>query len=118
MTRTNVAVTEIKPAGTAAATPVVGTADGLKFKNDGRVVLRVRNTEGAEPNILTAVTTVQVSGFLVEDLAVTVLASGVQYVGPFQPSLFNQPSGADKGYVYLNFADDQADLTVEAYRLS
>jgi hypothetical protein len=41
--------------------------------------------------------------------------SSTRLIGPFTPSLFNQPSGADAGKVYVDVDSSEIKLTV--YRL-
>ncbi len=111
-------VVTIAPGGVAAdpaATAIPN--DGVKFKNDGRVLLRISNADGADVDSVTVETTGNVDGFAVEDLTLPVGSSSTIWAGPFPPSLFNIPSGADKGYAYVDCAGGDTGVTVEAYRL-
>lgn len=96
---TNLAVTEINrttPVDMAAALTAVDGANGNKFDNNGRTVLRVKNT-----NVTTVTVTVEtpgtVDGLAIADLAFTVALNEDKLIGNF-PAIFNQP-GTSQVYV-------------------
>lgn len=72
--------------------------------DSGRVILVVTNGGGA-PITVTAVTTATTYGFEVED-SETVIANGdTAIIGPFEPTVFNQPTGsAFPGKVFVNYS--------------
>jgi len=120
MARTNVPVVAANRVGVSlltAADTVPHTTDGAKFSNDGAVWLLIRNT-GAGAHTVTVQTPQMVEGLAVAELSVGPMAAGdVWLVGPFPPGTFNQQSGADLGYVYVDVVGGGVEVKLQAHRL-
>lgn len=69
----------------------VTTADGFRFKNDGRTVLIVSNDAGALQLAFTP--TQQVDSLDVETRTVTVAASEMWVLGPWPKQIYNDTDG-------------------------
>lgn len=92
MARTEIAVQDVNLVGT---TPTFAAAfvDGNMFKNDGNVIIEVKNTSGAPVNV-TIQTPAKVGGVDLAEIIVSVPATtGHKAIGPFDPTLFNQAGG-------------------------
>lgn len=120
MARTNVPVVQVTRAGVSALTAadtVPHTTDGAKFSNDGAVQLLIRNT-GAGAHSVTVQTPRTEEGLAVAELTVGPMAAGdVWLVGPFPPETFNQQSGVDLGYVYVDVVGGGVEVKFQAHRL-
>lgn len=99
-------------------TPVYTAANvlGHMIPGDGGVIIQVKNTSGSPINV-----TVQTGGTLlgepVTDKVIAVPATtGDKLIGPFPPALYNQPSGADAGKVYIDFSA-VTSVTCAAFRV-
>ena len=111
MPRATIALTAV-PGGatrTAAVTYTNGNhSDGMMFRNDGRTILQIVNGSGAA--IYAKVTSVADPetgrtgdmGDLSTTLAIAAGATRVFNV--LDPNLFNQKSGADAGFAYLDLS--------------
>lgn len=116
MARTDLTRTDITRAGVGAA-GVAGTVDGHMFTNSGDEFLEVANAAGAA-RVVTIVTPRTVEGLAVAERTATIPASTTRKIGPFDPQVYNQPSGADRGKVYVNYeAGQEAQFTTALYRL-
>ncbi len=112
MPRQDIPLTEITRSGTAPATEVTPVAaDDLKFTNDGKVFILVRNS-GAGSNTATFVTPGSVDDQAVADRDVAVPASASRYAGPFPTAQYNQGDGT----VYVDVAN--TELRFSAYHLA
>lgn len=91
-------------------------ADDAMFVNDGKTILKVVNANGAAQtfNVQTP-GTVGDDALAIADKMVSIAGSTTEYCGPYKTSIYNQPSGADAGKVYLDTAS--SDLTVTAIRV-
>lgn len=92
MARTEITVQDVSLAG---VTPTFAAAfvDGNMFKNDGNVIIEVKNTGGASVNV-TIQTPAKVGGIDLAEVIVAVPATtGHKVIGPFDPSIFNQAGG-------------------------
>lgn len=89
-------------------------ADGHKFPNKGKEKIRVLNGSGGSINV-TIATGKTVQGLAVADKVVAVPAGETRFIGPFNSDLYNQPSGADAGQVFVDFSA-QASVTLAAFR--
>lgn len=114
MARTAVTVQSIVATG-VGPTYTAAIADGHKFTNDGRVFIHVKNGSGG-PIDTTIVTPRVVSGLAVADQVVTIPATGERMIGPFDPGNYNQPSGADQGMVYVDYATTTS-MTIGIFKL-
>lgn len=87
------------------------SADGNKWSNAGDSFLVVNNT-GAEMTA-TVQTPGTVEGLAVGERIVTVpLTTGVKWIGPLKPSVYNQSDGM----VYVD-TSRQSDVTIGVFRL-
>jgi len=78
------------------------TGDGLKFQNTGKTFVVINNTSGS--TITGTFTTAgTVDGLAIADVAVAVDTGATKIVGPFTTGVFNQPSGTDRGKIYLDW---------------
>lgn len=114
MARTALTVQTIVPAGLVVAL-AAANADGHKFLNRGDEYLEVVNGSAGSIDV-TVQTGKTVGGRAVADDAVAVDAGDTAKIGPWDEDIYNQPSGADAGMVYVDFSD-VADVTVGAFRL-
>jgi hypothetical protein len=75
---------------------------GHKISNNGRTWVEIAN---AYTNTITAtiVTPGTIFGLAIADLDIAVPAGSTYLAGSFPPSQFNQQSGSDLGYMYLNW---------------
>lgn len=114
MPRVDIPVTQIIKSGVAPPNAV--TADPTndhKFEgNDGRIFLDVFNLHASTPFVVTINTPGNVAGLAIADQTATVQPQGTQLVGPFPPTIFNQP-GSDVVWVDV----DNANLRLRAYRV-
>jgi len=83
-------------------TLTAASGDGHKFANTGNDFIVATNDYTATVT-LTVVTGGTVGGIAIEDVDVTVGAGGTRLIGPFNKSIFDQPSGTDAGKIYLNW---------------
>lgn len=110
MARTNLTPTEVTAAGVALPA-TAGIADGHKYDNRGEEILVIKNT-GAGAHTVTVVTPRTVGGLDIEDQENTIAAGATEVMGPFDPGTFNQPSGADRGKVFVNYDASPGELSV------
>lgn len=110
MPRTNIAATQASRSGAVLPAPTAGDAvNGNSTANDGRVVLIVKNTNGASTaRTITFATTVSVDGLTAPVRSESVPAGETQVFGPFPPN--------DYGTT-LAYNVDNAELTVQALRV-
>ena len=119
MARTALTVNQIAIAGLVDPSATTGQADGHRIANDGDVFLEFNNAN-ASARIVTVQTPVTVSGYAVEDKAITVPGSASRFkAGPFTTSLFNRLAGTtDAGSIYLDYpAGQETDITVRVFGL-
>lgn len=113
MPRTNIAIQEVaKNAGAELTETNADQANGQMFENDGRTVLVVRNGDASTRTV--TVVGVACSHGRTANIAVAVQAGRVAELGPFDRDLFNQPSGADQGKVYVDWSAS-TPTTVKAH---
>jgi hypothetical protein len=119
MARTDIPVVPIDRVGVSiltAADTVPHTTDGAKFSNDGSVELLIRNT-GAGAHTVTIQTPQTVEGLAVAELSIGPLAAAAcVLVGRFPPATFNQQSGTDLGYVYVDVVGGGVEVKFQAHR--
>jgi hypothetical protein len=98
-----------------AGQAIVAANDAM-FENDGKTILKVVNANGA-PQTFDLITpgTVGADSLAVADKTVSIAGSTTEYCGPYPTGIYNQPSGADAGKVYLDTAS--SDLTITAIRV-
>ena len=99
--------------GAALTMVAADAADGMKFPNDGRTELLIENGDSSAKTV--TITSVPCSHGRLGDLVLTVGAGAREIIGPLDPSLFNQTSGADMGSVYFGISD-ATSVTVGARR--
>lgn len=94
-------------AGLTVSYVAAGAGDAIL--NDGRVIIRYRNTNAAA-RIVTITPQKKVKGVTLTPIAVTVpLTNGDKEIGPFDPEIFNQADGT----LAITY-DQTAGLTVAA----
>lgn len=102
MARTALAVQTVVDEGIIPAYSAANV-EGHYVDNDGDVILHIKNGGGAPINV-----TIQTGGTLmgepVADKVVAITNGGEKLIGPFPPALYNQPSGADAGRIYVDFS--------------
>lgn len=96
-------------------TPVYSAAniDGHSLEGGGDVILHVKT--GASGCTVTIQTGGTLMGEAVAEKAVVIAANSERFIGRFPAALYNQPSGADAGKVYVDFSA-VATVTVAAIR--
>lgn len=114
MARTVLAPTMMDDAGVNPAA-VLGTVDGHSLPNFGSEILVIRNT-GAGAHVVTIPTPASRDDLAVADRTINIPAGQTRFVGPFTPSLYNQP-GADSDKLFVNFDATPAELSVQALRM-
>lgn len=98
--------------GLAATYPAPSSTELSIPNNDGRMFLDVRNT-GATTQTVTVQTPNQVAGLAIADYVATIPpTSGIQIIGPFPASAFNQSDGS----VYVDLSVTTT-MTVACFRL-
>ena len=112
--QTVLAVTNITRSG-ITDTLAAANSDGSRFSNDGKSFLEVANATGNTITV-TVETPGTVDGLAIADLEVAIPNGATKFIGPFQPSLFNQLTGYT-GYVYVTYSSVTTTLTVAAWRL-
>lgn len=110
MPRTSITATQASRAGTVLPAATAGdVANGNSIANDGRVVLIVKNTNGASTaRTITFTTAKSVDGLTFPVRSETIPAGETQVFGPFPPT--------DYGTT-LAFNVDNVELTVQAVRV-
>ena len=105
-------------------TSTLSTADGdgHKFRNSGRVFVDIAN---AYTGTITAtfVTPGTIYGLPIGDLSVAIPAATTKKIGPFPPTQFNQRTGSDKDFVYMNYnaavtGSVASSVTIGAFRVN
>lgn len=102
MARTDLTVQTVAVGGLVLVDEAANV-DGEMFINTGKEMVLVRNAAGAPVNV-TLVTGKTVDGLAVADRVVAVTNATTVLIGPLSTDLYNQPSGADKNKVYVDFA--------------
>lgn len=103
MARTNLTAQAVTSAG-KVATYAAANVDGNMFVCNDKRVLHVKNGSGASVTV-TVVTDVTRDGDLtLPDREVAVAAGAEAFIGPFDPNVYQQTSGADAGKVYVNYS--------------
>lgn len=104
-----------------ARTLSVASGDGHKFANNGETFVEISNAYSAAITA-TFVTPGSLNGIPLADIDVGVGVGATKIVGPFPIAAFNQPSGSDKGKVYINWSTNITgtpanSVTLAAYKL-
>lgn len=110
---TSIPITDLSITGVAPPTAV--NADAVKNVldfNDGRVILEIISTSGTSQTV-TVETHITVQGYPVNDAVITVPAGATRFVGPFPPTIFNQPDGT----VIVRSSVGGTTLKFRAYRI-
>lgn len=113
MPRTDLPVTKITRAGhdLAAALPTPAATDGHAFVNNGRRMIRVKNTNGAVRTVTVQIPG-EVEGQPLPDVPYTIPATTGDVLIPPLPAIYNQADGK----VHLDYSDT-AGLTVQVLEL-
>ena len=101
--------------GGVAVAGVAAAAAGDECANDGRTVLRISNSSGANAYTVTVGATRTVDGLALAGQTITVATSGHVIAGPFPSDTFNTSAGRI-GITYAGSAP-ATDLTVQCLRL-
>lgn len=116
MARTDLTVNQFARAGIAdPAGQAVTSGNGAMVANSNqKVMLRVANASGMT-STLTFTTPGTADGVLaIADLTAALLTGNTAWYGPFETGLFNQPSGADAGKIYI---DTTQNVTITAFQV-
>lgn len=70
----------------------LSVSDNYIIKNDGKMMLNVKNAGGSNCNV-TIVTQNQVGGNAISDRVVAVSNGAEAFIGPFPPSIYNDGNG-------------------------
>ncbi|MFC7641446.1 hypothetical protein ACFQX6_10995 [Streptosporangium lutulentum] len=113
MARADLPVTPMTRAGhdLAGALPTLATVDGHMFVNNGRRMVRVKNSNGAARTVTVQIPG-EVEGQPIPDRPYTVEATTGDLLIPPLPAIYNQANGK----VYLDYSDP-ASLSVEVLEL-
>ncbi len=114
MAYTNLATQIPAIAGIAPAYSAAVLVDGNMFTNTGKEFIHVKNA-GAGAVVVTFPTPATTRGLAIEDKAITVGAGAEAMIGRFDPGLYNQSSGADKGKMYVTY-DQVLTVTVGVFQ--
>lgn len=119
MARTNVPFTQLDRLGddVDVGETAFDNPDGAMFANpDAQTVLVLQN-DGAGTHVITFVTPKLASGGLtIEDPTVSLLTGEKRVYGNFDPVVFNQPSGADIGKIYMDSDGTESEMKAKVYR--
>ena len=78
---------------TATVLTDILTTDVHQVRNDGRMFLRCAKT-GSTDAVFTFTTPITLNGLAVANPTATVVATtGIQYLGPFNPAIYNDANG-------------------------
>jgi hypothetical protein len=103
MARTALATQPVADEGTVIAM-TAANVDGHVIDGGGDVILKVTNGGGGSINV-TVQTAATQNGLAVAEQVVAVAAGATKYIGRFDPSTYDRPSGAaDPGDVYVDFS--------------
>lgn len=102
MARTAITNQSVTNAGHILTTVAADAANGMVFTNSSKCLLYVVNGGGVSINV-TAVSVADPYG-RTGDTVFAVAAGATAVIGTFDPILFNQTSGSDRGKVYVNFS--------------
>lgn len=112
MAKVALAIEKAKPTGIKPTEKgALSAADEYQFKNDGNVVLRVKNASAEATNV-TIVTPGTQGNLNVEDQVVAVAAGESKIIGPFDTALYNDA----QGLATVKFSK-VANITVETVKV-
>lgn len=117
MPRTDLTVNNINADGIdPAALMAAANVDGHAVANGaGDMFLVVTNGSGSSIDV-TLITGAEFRGRALADDVVAVPAGATRWIGGLAKDLYDQPSGADRGKVYVDFSA-VATVTVGAFRV-
>jgi len=115
MARTVITPTTLTQDDSTAETTYSANSDGNKIYNDGATFIQITN-DYTGTITATFVTPATVGNLAIEDKEIAVSASSTVFAGPFQTAYFNQPTGSDRNYVYINYTT-ATSVSIGAYRL-
>lgn len=84
---------------------------GHQIENNGKVILHVRNGSAADVQI-TIRSGYMRHGLKLADRVITVADGGAAFIGPFDPTTYNQTDGG-AGQVYVDYSGAE-DVTIAA----
>lgn len=112
MARKTLTVQPIVRTGLSASYSAFTILSGAQFANEGRTILHVKNAGSATSIILTIDTPGTVDGLAIGQRSVTVVAATEEFIGPFQPGVYNQSTDV----VHVDF-DTAGTATITAMRI-
>ena len=116
MAYTNLAIQPITRSGLKPTYTSATLTDGEMWSNTGTEFIHIING-GGSACVVTLVTPATISGLAIEDKTVSVPAGERHMIGPFDPSLYNNPNGeTDPGKMYVTY-DQTTSVTVAVVRL-
>ncbi len=119
MVRANVPFTQLDRLGDdpdSGATTFDGT-NGAMFTNvDAQTVLLLTNNGGGAHIITFQTPALVAGGLVIQDPTVSVPAGEKLILGNFDPVIYNQPSGADIGKIYMDSNGTQSEMVCKVYR--
>ena len=103
-------------AGVIPADVAATASDGNRFKNTGNEMLLVRNGGGSTV-VVTIPTPQTIVGLSIQDPTITIATGVNRNIGPFPPSVYNNPAGGtDPNEVYVEY-DQVTSVTVSVFRV-
>lgn len=118
MARSEITVGELGRDLTLGSALTEDQSDGSNehmFANTGNEYLIVRNNDGALTCAVEIVSTEDDYGRTVT-ISENVAAGEMWAFGPFNPARWNQKTGNDRGKVYVNVDQSDADITLAVFR--
>lgn len=114
MARTNLTVVIPSTSGldiSTGADTAGDVANGNEFDNDGSVLVKVRNADGAAAHNFSVACPLLIDGNAVASVSASVPLSTTRFFGPFPTSVYNQ----DNGRAGINV--DSAQLFIKCIRI-
>ncbi len=119
MARTNVPFTQLDHLGDDMdlSETAFHVTDGAMFHNkDAQTVLVLQN-DGGGTHVITFITPFLAAGGLtVENPTISIDAGEKFILGNFDPVVYNQPSGADIGKIYMDSDGTESEMKAKVYR--
>jgi hypothetical protein len=114
MARVDLTVQVTTRAGIIPSYEAVAAASDAMCANDGATLFHIKAAAGEATLAFITPATVLSEALAIADAAGTVANGSEKLFGPFPPAIFNQPSGADVGKIYI---DTNVAISIAAVRL-